>query len=870
MLSTPEPQRCIVRPKSAQMARSAQLPPSYPASAQLPSHSSPGSPATQGTPASSSFFSDDTLHSSPDPAYSPQGSDHKPPKPPGKIMRLLKRAGSSRGNLVAPEPHVSPFTNLFQELSVEASRPGSAGLKGVPPRTPSRGNSRQPSRRTSESGDNPEGLASAALGMLGGLLRRVSSSGGAAPTASGLLRRLSSGGRNKVHMEPLPLEPAIPLASSSEHIGPEEDATPTKLGDRVTAAGHSQVRDPAAGFRGASPNRPPSDGTNHALDPSLEARETKLSRKHPHPRVPLVDRHGGIAMVDIATSPRSAAYGRSATMLLKFPSASVSQGRAPRARLQVFGSRTYHRSDSLVPLKRYNHECVMVVCCSLPRFWRGYVGTWHINPHTPGPAHKIIHGLRSFKWRGVAAVRRAAVCSVQAPCLPVPNHCLSTQHLVHTHRACACRLAVAAADSSREVLDQVCVYDAEKPPAKQRDLDQLYQAGTGGEGPGAGGQGPKQQRPGDGGPGAGGRGAWGLGGCGPSRWRLTGHQATGWFSSATAGSAGAAAHLPCPYFMYSSQPASQPAPPAGPPAWSAGCARPLCWRQANTFYDHSNPQQDQQEVVVAADDATLHLLAVDADACAQAPFALPAVAWGPGTDPAKREQLPGNVLSHAGAPGAWGLELFLWDGEYRWSASVSYDRDTGDLVRVVAVQEAYTDIKPSTCNVLSLASAKVHEPRDCLEPDASEWLPAGCPGRVCGVSVDSSSGKMNSWSSSDPVSWSPPSTSSHPANCVIILPDAMYLFVPLSLSMMGDDKQGCRIEFGGAMHPGASHAPHTPPPSQYQNRLHKVALEEIEEKQAVARQLAAAKPRFQRLIIDYDLRSGMVSDIKESNSLCTY
>ncbi|KAL6750242.1 hypothetical protein V8C86DRAFT_2817351 [Haematococcus lacustris] len=405
-------------------------------------------------------------------------------------------------------------------------------------------------------------------------------------------------------------------------------------------------------------------------------------------------------MVDIATSPRSAEYGRSATMLRKFPSASVSQGRAPRARLQVFGSRTYHRSDSLVPLKRYNHE-----------FWRGYVGTWHINPHTPGPAHKIIHGLRSFKWR----------------------------------------------DSSREVLDQVCVYDAEKPPAKQRDLDQLY--------------------------------------------------------------------------------------------------------QANTFYDHSNPQQDEQEVVVAADDATLHLLAVDADACAQAPFALPAVAWGPGTDPAKREQLPGNVLSHAGAPGAWGLELFLWDGEYRWSASVSYDRDTGDLVRVVAVQEAYTDIKPSTCNVLSLASAKVHEPRDCLEPDASEWLPAGCPGRVCGVSVDSSSGKMNSWSSSDPVSWSPPSTSSHPANCVIILPDAMYLFVPLSLSMMGDDKQGCRIEFGGAMHPGASHAPHTPPPSQYQNRLHKVALEEIEEKQAVARQLATAKPRFQRLIIDYDLRSGMVSDI---------
>ncbi|GFH14763.1 hypothetical protein HaLaN_10876, partial [Haematococcus lacustris] len=37
---------------------------------------------------------------------------------------------------------------------------------------------------------------------------------------------------------------------------------------------------------------------------------------------------------------------------------------------------------------------------------------------------------------------------------------------------------------------------------------------------------------------------------------------------------------------------------------------------------------------------------------------------------------------------------------------------------------------------------------------------------------------MNSWSSSDP----------------IILPDAMYLFVPLSLSMMGDDKQGCRID----------------------------------------------------------------------------
>ncbi|KAL6750241.1 hypothetical protein V8C86DRAFT_2817347 [Haematococcus lacustris] len=263
MLSTPEPQRCIVRPKSAQTARSAQLPPSYPASAQLPSHSSPGSPATQGTPASSSFFSDDTLHSSPDPAYSPQGSDHKPPKPPGKIMRLLKRAGSSRGNLVAPEPHVSPFTNLFQELSVEASRPGSAGLKGVPPRTPSRGNSRQPSRRTSESGDNPEGLASAALGMLGGLLRRVSSSGGAAPTASGLLRRLSSGGRNKVHMEPLPLEPAIPLATSSEHICPEEDATPTKLGDRVTAAGHSQVRDPAAGFRGASPNRGPTQQAGH-------------------------------------------------------------------------------------------------------------------------------------------------------------------------------------------------------------------------------------------------------------------------------------------------------------------------------------------------------------------------------------------------------------------------------------------------------------------------------------------------------------------------------------------------------------------------------------------------------------------------------
>ncbi|KAJ9516856.1 hypothetical protein QJQ45_027292, partial [Haematococcus lacustris] len=803
MLSTPEPQRCIVRPKSAQMARSAQLPPSYPASAQLPSHSSPGSPATQGTPASSSFFSDDTLHSSPDPAYSPQGSDHKPPKPPGKIMRLLKRAGSSRGNLVAPEPHVSPFTNLFQELSVEASRPGSAGLKGVPPRTPSRGNSRQPSRRTSESGDNPEGLASAALGMLGGLLRRVSSSGGAAPTASGLLRRLSSGGRNKVHMEPLPLEPAIPLASSSEHIevprsrlatelpytSPYPLSSPTLGKKQRTATAQPRTAKPANRLRGgavaqarsmqapaAAHRWPPRLGpTNHRFQkrngdlaalcqayPSLEARETKLSRKHPHPRVPLVDRHGGIAMVDIATSPRSAAYGRSATMLLKFPSASVSQGRAPRARLQVFGSRTYHRSDSLVPLKRYNHECVMVVCCSLPRFWRGYVGTWHINPHTPGPAHKIIHGLRSFKWRGVAAVRRAAVCSVQAPCLPQrrqqqqPRQAAasssSSKQLAagrqqqqqpplspHPPGLCVAAWLLLLQTPAVRCWTRCAFMTAEKPPAKQRDLDQLYQAGTGGEGPGGWGAGAKAAE------------ARGGGAQGPAPQQ--GQQVQ-------------QPTCPAPYF-HVQQPARQPAcPPCRAPrlvSWL--CPPPLLAAGQHLLRPLKPPAGPAGGGGWRlSDDATLAPAGSGRGRLRPGPLC-PACC-GPGVQALTRpscEQLPRQRPESCRglrAHGAWSSSSG-WvlkqrqgrDGEYRWSASVSYDRDTGDLVRVVAVQEAYTDIKPSTCNVLTLASAKVHEPRDwCADRrfwsrDASE---SGCRPAARAECAEcqwiSSSGKMNSWS----------------------------------------------------------------------------------------------------------------------------
>ncbi|EFJ43233.1 hypothetical protein VOLCADRAFT_96508 [Volvox carteri f. nagariensis] len=108
---------------------------------------------------------------------------------------------------------------------------------------------------------------------------------------------------------------------------------------------------------------------------------------------------------------------------------------------------------------------------------------------------------------------------------------------------------------------------------------------------------------------------------------------------------------------------------------------------------------------------------------------------------------------------SWGMEIFLRDGDCRWSFPLVYDAATGALTRTALIQEHYTGVDPSTPHVLTAERHVV--PRPQLPDDPASWVTHGPHGPAEG----------------------PPEEDTF---LRIRLPDAMYMKVPKSIAVAAE------------------------------------------------------------------------------------
>ncbi|KAG1674141.1 hypothetical protein FOA52_015772 [Chlamydomonas sp. UWO 241] len=206
--------------------------------------------------------------------------------------------------------------------------------------------------------------------------------------------------------------------------------------------------------------------------------------------------------------------------------------------------------------------------------------------------------------------------------------------------------------------------------------------------------------------------------------------------------------------------------------------------------------------------ATQRMVALSPDVNASLRPAVP-------TRPVSESEFP-VALQPGSRPGSWGSELFLVDGEDRWSLVSAWDTERGGRTTIALISEAFVRLADidAPLSFDSLPGADNQRPR--LPANPKEWLGGATSASVhsFGAAVDHASGRLAPTAVGGDAaarvdSWPPrelgEEARSRDGTDLLLLPDAMYALLPSALpAFLGGSGGGgggrpWRLEFGGLM-----------------------------------------------------------------------